>query len=224
MKKLFFNILVSFTVVCFAQAQQVSGTITEAETGAPLPGATVLVKGTNNGTTTDFDGVFQLSNVSGTATLVVSYIGFKTQEIAVNNATELSIALTAEANVLDEIVMIGYGTQRKKEVTGAVSVLDAKSIEKLNPVRTEQALQGQIAGVNITSQSGSPGSGMNIRIRGISTNGDNQPLIVVDGNIFGDLNALNPNDIASINVLKDATAGIYGVQAANGVILITTKQ
>lgn len=223
MKKLFFNILVSFTVVCFAQAQQVSGTITEAETGAPLPGATVLVKGTNNGTTTDFDGVFQLSNVSGTATLVVSYIGFKTQEIAVNNATELSIALTAEANVLDEIVMIGYGTQRKKEVTGAVSVLDAKSIEKLNPVRTEQALQGQIAGVNITSQSGSPGSGFNIRIRGITTNRNNNPLILVDGNRIGDLNALNPNDIASINVLKDATAGIYGVQAANGVILITTK-
>ena len=223
MNKLIINILVSFTALCFVQAQQISGIITEADTGAPLPGATVLVKGTNNGTTTDFDGAFQLSNVDKSATLVVSYIGFKTQEIAVNNVENFSIALAVEANVLDEIVMIGYGSQRKKELTGAVSVLDAKSIEKLNPVRTEQALQGQIAGVNITSQSGSPGSGFNIRIRGITTNGDNKPLILVDGNRIGDLNALNPNDIQSINVLKDATAGIYGVQASNGVILITTK-
>lgn len=210
-------------VSCIALAQQVSGTVTEAESGAPLPGATVLVKGTTNGTTTDFDGMFQLSGVSGDATLVVSYIGFETQEIALNNATNLSITLSSASDALDEVVVIGYGTQRKKEVTGAVSVLGSKAIEKLNPVRTEQALQGQIAGVNITSQSGSPGSGLNIRIRGITTNGNNAPLILVDGNRIGDLNALNPNDIESINVLKDATAGIYGVQAANGVILITTK-
>jgi len=223
MNKLFNNLIVALLASGMALAQQVSGTVTEAESGAPLPGATVLVKGTTNGTTTDFDGMFQLSGVSGDATLVVSYIGFETQEIAVNNATNLTITLSSASDTLDEVVVIGYGTQRKKEVTGAVSVLGSKAIEKLNPVRTEQALQGQIAGVNITSQSGSPGSGLNIRIRGISTNGNNTPLIIVDGNLFGDLNALNPNDIESINVLKDATAGIYGVQAANGVILITTK-
>ncbi len=206
-----------------ALAQQVSGTVTEAESGAPLPGATVLIKGTTNGTTTDFDGKFQLSDVNSNATLVVSYIGFETQEVAVGNNFNLSIALTTSADALDEIVVIGYGSQRKKEVTGAVSVIDAKTIQKLNPVRAEQALQGQVPGVNITSQSGSPGSGFNIRIRGITTNGDNAPLILVDGNRIVDLNAINPNDIATINIIKDATAGIYGVLAANGVVLITTK-
>ena len=124
---------------------------------------------------------------------------------------------------LEEIVVVGYGTQRKKEVTGAVAVVGSEAIEKLNPQRVEQALQGQVAGVNITSSSGSPGSGANIRIRGISTNGDSRPLILVDGNVIEDLSAINPNDIKSVNVLKDATAGIYGVRAANGVILIVTK-
>jgi TonB-linked SusC/RagA family outer membrane protein len=223
MNKLFNNLLVALLASSIALAQQVSGTVTEADSGAPLPGATVLVKGTNNGTTTDFDGVFQLAGVPGDATLVVSYLGFETQEVAVNSATSFNIALLSAADALDEIVVVGYGTQSKKEVTGAVSVLGAESIQKLNPVRAEQALQGQVAGVNITSQSGSPGSGLNIRIRGITTNGNNAPLILVDGNRIGDLNALNPNDIESINVLKDATAGIYGVQGANGVILITTK-
>jgi len=120
-------------------------------------------------------------------------------------------------------VVIGYGTQRKKEITGAVSVISSETIEELKPVRIEQALQGQVAGVQITTQSGSPGSRSDIRIRGISTNGDNQPLILVDGNVIEDLSVLNPSDIESINVLKDATAGIYGVRAANGVILIKTK-
>jgi TonB-dependent SusC/RagA subfamily outer membrane receptor len=223
MNNLLNYILVVFFVSYIAIAQQLSGTITDADSGLPLPGATVLVKGTTNGTTTDFDGIFQLTNVSTNAILVISYIGYETQEIAVNNTTNFTIALSSAADALEEVVVVGYGTQRKKEVTGAVSVLGAKDIEKLNPVRAEQALQGQIAGVNITSQSGSPGAGLNIRIRGITTNGDNKPLILVDGNRIGDLNALNPNDIQSINVLKDATAGIYGVQASNGVILITTK-
>ena len=223
MNKLLNNLIVALLASSIALAQQVSGTVIIADSGAPLPGATVLVKETSNGTTTDFDGMFQLSEVSGDATLVISYIGFETQEITVKNASNLTIALSSASDALDEVVVIGYGTQRKKEITGAVSVLGSKAIEKLNPVRTEQALQGQVAGVNITSQSGSPGSGLNIRIRGITTNGNNAPLILVDGNRIGDLNALNPNDIESINVLKDATAGIYGVQGANGVILITTK-
>ena len=115
------------------------------------------------------------------------------------------------------------GTQTKKEITGAVSVIGAETIEKLNPTRVEQALQGQVAGVNITSSSGAPGANANIRIRGVSTNGNSSPLILVDGNPIGNLAALNPNDIKSVNILKDATAGIYGVRAANGVILIETK-
>lgn len=223
MKKLLNKTILAFIVSTVAIAQQVSGTVTEAESGAPLPGATVVVKGTNNGTTTDFDGVFQLYGVAENAIIVISYIGFENQEILVGNNTNISISLAASSDALDEIVVIGYGSQRKKEVTGAVSVLDAKSIERLNPVRAEQAIQGQVPGVNITSQSGSPGSGFNIRIRGITTNGDNAPLILVDGNRIVDLNAINPNDIATINIIKDATAGIYGVLAANGVILITTK-
>ncbi len=111
---------------------------------------------------------------------------------------------------LDEVVVIGYGTQSKKEVTGAVSVVSSENIEALKPTRIEQALQGQVAGVNITSQTGSPGGASTISIRGVSTNGDNQPLILVDGNVIEDLSVLNPNDIESINILKDATAGIYG--------------
>lgn len=120
-------------------------------------------------------------------------------------------------------MVIGYGTQSKKEVTGAVSTVGSGTIEELNPVRVEQALQGRVAGVNITSTSGSPGSASTINIRGISTNGDSRPLILVDGAVIEDLSVINPNDIENISVLKDATAGIYGVRAANGVILITTK-
>lgn len=223
MNKLSINILVVLLASTISLAQSISGTVTEAESGAPLPGATVLIKGTNNGTTTNFDGNFQLAGVSGDVILVISYIGFETQELAVGNKKNISVALTKASDTLDEIVVIGYGSQRKQEVTGAVSVIDAKTIQKLNPIRAEQALQGQVPGVNITSQSGSPGSGFNIRIRGITTNGNNAPLILVDGNRIVDLNAINPNDIATINIIKDATAGIYGVQAANGVILITTK-
>ena len=149
-------------------------------------------------------------------------MGYITQEI-VPESNNITIYLEPSVSELSEVVLVGYGSQAKKEVTGAVSVLGSSEIEKLNPVRVEQALQGQVAGVNVTSASGSPGSGSNIRIRGISTNGDSRPLIMVDGNIIEDLSVINPNDIKSINILKDATAGIYGVQGANGVILIETK-
>ena len=176
MNNLLNYILVVFFLSYIAIAQQLSGTITDTDSGMPLPGATFLVKGTTNGTTKDFDCIFQLTNVSSNAILVISYIGYETQEITVNNTTNFTIALSSAADALEEVVVVGHGIQRKKEVTGAVSVLGAKTIEKLNPVRTEQALQGQIAGVNITSQSGSPGAGLNIRIRGITTNGDNKPL------------------------------------------------
>jgi TonB-linked SusC/RagA family outer membrane protein len=216
-----FLVLFSLSVTC--QNVDVSGTITEASSGQPLPGVNVLLKNTSRGTSTDFDGKFTLTDVPLNAVIIISYLGFITQEITITNAQPLNIMLQEDAEALSEVVVIGYGTQKKKEVTGAVSVLDSKTIEKLNPVRVEQAIQGQVAGVNITSNSGSPGSGLNIRIRGITTNGDNAPLILVDGNRITDLSVINPNDIKTVNVLKDATAGIYGVQAANGVILITTK-
>lgn len=217
---LFLFVLSTFTL--FAQQTQITGIVTSSEDNFPIAGANVLIKGKNAGTSTDFDGNFSIAVNQG-ETIEISYVGFATQTIKINTQKTLSIILKPDTAALDEVVVVGYGTQRKKEVTGAVSVVDSKIIDKLNPVRVEQALQGQVSGVNITSSSGSPGSGLNIRIRGISTNGDSRPLILVDGNIIEDLSVINPNDIKSVNVLKDATAGIYGVLAANGVILIETK-
>jgi len=217
---LFFFFLIGFSAI--AQTVNVKGIVQDASNGDVLPGVSILVKGSSIGTQTNFDGVYSLNNLNENAVLVFRYLGYKQKEVAVTKGV-MNISLKQEAQFLDEIVVIGYGTQRKKESTGAVSVVDAESIAKLNPTRIEQALQGQVSGVNITSNSGSPGSGLNIRIRGVSTNGDNSPLILVDGNRISDLSVINPNDIKSVNVLKDATAAIYGVLAANGVILIETK-
>lgn len=207
----------------FVQAQiiDVSGNVQD-NTGLPIPGVNVIVKNTTKGGVTDFDGNFTLTGIETGSTLILTYIGYKTKEVVVDKAN-LTIQLEENLAQLDEVVVIGYGTQRKKEITGAVSVVSSETIEKLKPTRIEQALQGQVTGVNITANTGSPGGASTINIRGVSTNGDNRPLILVDGNVVEDLSVINPSDIASINVLKDATAGIYGVRAANGVILITTK-
>ena len=223
MKHTLFKILaLLFAAQLSAQNISVSGKVQD-ETGFPIPGANILIQNTSKGAVTDFDGNFTITDVTVGSTLIFSYVGYLAQNVVVNDGQELSITLQPDVAQLDEIVVIGYGTQTKKETTGAVAVIDAAAIEKLNPQRVEQALQGQISGVNVTSSSGSPGSGSNIRIRGITTNGDNKPLILVDGNVIEDLSVINPSDIKSINVLKDATAGIYGVRGANGVILITTK-
>jgi len=217
-------LLVFFFAVTFGYAQNVTvtGTVYE-DTDMPLPGVSILIKGTTTGTATDFDGNFVLDDVPISSVVVFSYVGFQDYEVVIENDNPMTITLLEDAEALDEVVLIGYGTQAKKEITGAVAVVGSETIEKLNPVRVEQALQGQVSGVSITAQSGSPGSASNIRIRGVTTNGNNNPLILVDGNVIEDLSVINPNDIESINVLKDATAGIYGVRAANGVILITTK-
>ncbi len=219
--KLLWLLFALCTPALFGQVT-VSGTVYDATTSEPLPGATVLVEG-GGGTSTDFDGNYTISGLSPESVLIFSYVGFKEQRVTVGNRTTINISLQEDAAQLDEVVVIGYGTSTKKELTGSVSVVSSESIEELNPQRVEQALQGQVAGVQITSTSGAPGAGLNIRIRGISTNGDARPLILVDGNVIEDLSVINPNDIESINVLKDATAGIYGVRSANGVILITTK-
>lgn len=216
-------IFILFCGSIHAQEFTVSGTVFDQTLNEPLPGVNVILKNTTNGTTTDFDGNFSLSNVSVGDVLVFSYISYKTIELVIVNQDAITVNMQEDVSALDEVVVIGYGTQTKKELTGAVTVVGSETIEELNPTRIEQALQGQVAGVNITAESGSPGSGSSIRIRGISTNGDNRPLILVDGNVIEDLSVLNPGDIESINVLKDATAGIYGVRAANGVVLITTK-
>ena len=217
--KIFTLFFVSF---CGAQNIDISGNVQD-ETGFPIPGANIIVKGTSRGAVTDFDGNFTINNVTIGSTLTFSYVGYVTQELVIQNKSSVTIKMAPDVAKLDEVVVIGYGTQTKKEITGAVSVVGAETIEALKPTRIEQALQGQVAGVNITTNSGSPGGGSTISIRGVSTNGDSRPLILVDGNVVEDLSVINPNDIESMNILKDATAGIYGVRAANGVILITTK-
>ena len=205
-----------------AQTLNVKGIVKDAITGDVLPGVSVIIKGSKTGAQTDFDGFYSLSKVKKGAVLVFNYLGYKKKEVVAGQET-LNVSLEESAESLDEIVVIGYGTQRKKEVTGAVSVVSSATIEDLNPTRIEQALQGQVAGVNITQSSGSPGAASNIRIRGVSTNGDSRPLILLDGRVIEDLSVVNPSDIESINILKDASAGIYGVRAANGVILVVTK-
>ena len=207
----------------FAQGYDVGGVVKEAGSGLPIPGVNVQIKNSTVGTATDMDGRFSLKGVSSGATLVFSYLGFKNLEYKVVSTTAaLSISLQEDSKVLDEVVVIGYGSQKKREVTGAVSVVDSKTLEALKPVKIEQALQGTVSGVNVTTTSGAPGAALDIRIRGIATNGENRPTTIIDGYI-GELGLLNPNDVESITVLKDAQAAIYGTIGANGIILITTK-
>ncbi|MEQ9186857.1 MAG: TonB-dependent receptor [Cryomorphaceae bacterium] len=212
--------------VSMAQEKTIKGVVTE-ESGVTIPGATVMEMGTSNGTTTDMDGNYTLKvGNAATAVLKFSFIGYAPQEIAVAGRGTVNTTLAPSVAALDEVVVVGYGTSTKKELTGATSKVNGDRLEKLNIPRMDQALQGQVSGVTINTNSGSPGGSSSIRIRGLSTFGDNDPLILVDGVVYDSdgLNALNPADIESINVLKDATAGIYGVRAANGVILIETKK
>jgi TonB-linked SusC/RagA family outer membrane protein len=190
----------------------------------PVIGASIMEKGTTNGTVTDFDGNFSL-NVKPGATIVVSFIGFKTQEIAVGNQSTFNIKMEDDNAVLEEVVVVGYGVQKKKLVTGATVEVKGEDITKLNTTQVLGALQSQSPGVSIQANSGQPGDGFKIAIRGAGTNGDTKPLYVIDGVAGGDINNLNPADIERIDVLKDAAScAIYGSAAANGVILVTTKQ
>lgn len=213
-----------FSMSGFAQTKSFTGTVSDA-TGQGLPGVTVLVKGTNNGTTTDMDGVFQI-NVNPGDVIQFSYIGFVTQEIIYSNQTSLKVVLAEELTVLNEVVVVGYGVQKKKDLTTAVSVVDEKAIRDRPMISAAEALQGKAAGVQVTQPSGKPGVGLSVRVRGAtSVLAGNEPLYVIDGVPTTDIQGLNPNDIASMTVLKDASsAAIYGARAANGVVLITTKR
>ena len=218
--KLLLMALLLFTSFAFSQALDVNGTVLDGS-GMALPGVNVKVKSSSQSTTTDFDGSFKLSGLSKGTVIVLSYIGFRTQEVSVSE-NKITVKMSDDAKSLDEVVVIGYGSQKKREVTGAVAIVDSKTLEILKPIKVEQALQGTVSGVNVTSQSGAPGAGLDIRIRGIATNGENKPTAIIDGYV-GDLGLLNPNDIETITVLKDAQAAIYGTIGANGVILVTTK-
>ena len=202
--------------------KKITGNVVDAM--GPVIGASVVEKGTTNGTVTDLDGNFSL-NVSEGATIVVSFIGFETQEIKVGNQTSFNITMKDDNAVLEEVVVIGYGVQKKKLVTGATVQVKGEDIAKLNTTSALAAMQSQSPGVQIVQSSGQAGSGYKVNIRGIGTIGDSSPLYVIDGVAGGDINSLNPSDIESIDVLKDAaSAAIYGARAANGVILVTTKQ
>ncbi|WP_282124632.1 SusC/RagA family TonB-linked outer membrane protein [Algibacter mikhailovii] len=222
MRHTLFKILTLF-FIAYSSAQNVdlSGVVQD-ETGFPIPGANIIVKDTSKGSTTDFDGNFTLNEVETGSIITVSYIGYVTKEITITSNEPLTIVLQEDLAQLDEVVVIGYGTQKKKDVTGAVAIVDSQTIEDLKPVDAAQALQGTSAGVAVTAPSGSPGGGFNILIRGVSSNGDNGPLVIVDG-YKGDLNTINPSDIETFSILKDAQAAIYGIEGANGVVLVTTK-
>ena len=212
----------------FAQELSVKGVVTSADDGQPIPGATVVVKGKSTGITTNLDGAYTLK-VPGNATLIFSFVGLKSQEVAVNNRTTINVALESATEAIEEVVVVGYGTQKKSVVTGAISSVKAKDLEKVAPGRVDQALQGRVSGVTVAANSGQPGASSTIRVRGVTTFGDggNNPLWVVDGVVVdaGGIGYLNQSDIESIEVLKDAaSAAIYGTRAATGVILVTTKK
>ena len=224
LRRVYLMLIISLLSVAGLYAQSVrgiSGTVTSE--GEPLIGASVVEKGTTNGTLTDVDGKFTLS-VKENATIEVSYIGFTSKTFAVGQQTVFNVELKEEANVLNEVVAIGYGVQKKKLNTGATLQVKGDEVAKLNTTNPLQALQGQAPGVQISSTSGQPGADMKVTIRGLGTVGNSGPLYIIDG-IEGDISVLNAADIQSIDVLKDAaSAAIYGAQAANGVILVTTKQ
>ena len=218
----FLFLLCLFPLGAMAQSA-VKGTVND-DSGEPIIGASVVEKGTTNGTVTDFDGNFAL-NVKSGATLVVSYIGYTTQEIAVNGQSTINVTLKEDNALLDEVVVVGYGVQKKKLVTGATVQVKGDDIAKLNTTNALEAMQSSTPGVQITQSSSQPGKGYKVYIRGMGTIGDSSPLYVIDGVAGGNLDGINPNDIESIDILKDAaSAAIYGSRAANGVILVTTRQ
>ncbi|RDV15080.1 TonB-dependent receptor [Pontibacter diazotrophicus] len=205
------------------QTVPVSGRIT-GDDGEGIPGATVVAKGTTVGTATDANGNFTLNVPSESNTLVVSFIGYKTQEVPINNRSTVNVTLATDAQALEEVVVVGYGTQEKKDLTGAVAVVDVSEMTKQPTAQVASMLQGRAAGVTVQG-SGQPGAAQQVVIRGLNTFGNNSPLYVVDGVPTQNINDINPNDIESMQVLKDAgSASIYGSRAANGVVIITTRR
>jgi len=204
------------------QTKTVKGTVYDAN-NATLPGATILIKGTTTGTTSDLDGNFTLQAPSTATTLVISFIGMVSQEVAIT-AEPIKITLLSAATDLEQVIVVGYGSKKKSLVTGSISSVKAKDLQTTSSSRADQAIQGKTAGVMVLPTSGSPGAGSKIRIRGTNSNSNSNPLFIVDGMKTGDINNIDPGDIESMEVLKDAaSSAIYGTEGANGVILITTK-
>lgn len=224
MKDIFIGLFLILTApVLFAQ-ETISGTVTDEETGEGLIGASVLIKGTTMGTVTDIDGNYQLAIPDPETTLIFSYVGYSAKEIPVNNRSTIDVQLNLNLSELEEVVVIGYGTVRKSDLTGSVSRIKSEELVKVPALNPMQSLQGKVAGMQVSSSSGAPGDAPVVRVRGVGTTGNPDPIYVVDGMIVDNINYLNSADIESVEVLKDASAtAIYGSRGANGVILITTR-
>jgi TonB-dependent SusC/RagA subfamily outer membrane receptor len=227
-KKLLFTVLTLSLLVTAGQAQdkQVSGKVTSQEDGSGIPGVNVVVQGTSKGTTTDSEGNYSIQLSGSEATLIFSFVGYIPQTIQVSDRTTIDIVLAPDLTTLEEIVVVGYGTQREKDLTSAITTIKSDEIAKTPQPQAMSALQGKVPGLQIIN-SGAPGASPTVRVRGMGSmpdQGNSNPLYVVDGMFFDNIDFLNPGDIETMSVLKDASAAsIYGVRAANGVILITTK-
>ncbi|MEZ4838986.1 TonB-dependent receptor plug domain-containing protein [Flavobacterium sp.] len=222
--KWIFTLLVAFFIqFSYAQEKTITGTVTES--GLPLPGATVLVKGTSRGTSTDFDGKYSIKSKVGEV-LEFSYVGMKTQSMTVGASNTIDVALVSDTT-LEEVVVVAYGTQKKESLTGSVAEIKVEEVAKIAASNVTQGLVGKVAGVQVTNGTGMPGDGATIRIRGIgSLSVGTPPLYVVDGvPFYGNINSINNQDIASMTILKDASAAaLYGSRGASGVVIITTKK
>ena len=217
-------LMVLLTGMAFAQQKTITGKVTD-ESGAPVPGTTIIVKGTTTGIVSDMDGNYSLSVPATAKTLVFSFVGMKSQEVLVGTQTTITVKMLSESIGLEEVVAIGYGVQKKKLNTGATIQVKGEDIQKMSSISVLSSLQSQTPGVSIVQSSGMPGEGYKVTVRGLGTIGNSNPLYVIDGIAGGDINTLNPSDIESVDVLKDAaSAAIYGARAANGVILVTTKR
>jgi len=217
-------LMVLLSGMAFAQQKTITGKVTD-ESGAPVPGTTIIVKGTTTGIVSDMDGNYSLSVPATAKTLVFSFVGMKSQEVLVGTQTVISVKMISESIGLEEVVAIGYGVQKKKLNTGATIQVKGEDIQKMSSISVLSSLQSQTPGVSIVQSSGMPGEGYKVTVRGLGTIGNSNPLYVIDGIAGGDINTLNPSDIETVDVLKDAaSAAIYGARAANGVILVTTKR
>jgi TonB-linked SusC/RagA family outer membrane protein len=223
-KALFIFLMLSATSI-LAQQGTVTGKVTDKESREPIPGVNVQVKGSSIGAVTDVDGLYNINFPADANTLVFSFVGFLSQEVEVDGREVINIQLSPDVKSLEEVVVVGYGTQKKADVTGAVGSIKNENIANITTGNSSALLQGKVAGVRVENSGGAPGAGTNIVIRGTGTLGGGEPLFVIDGNITSSMSSLNPNDIESIEVLKDAAAAaIYGNRAANGVVIVTTKR
>jgi len=225
MKNLLLLCFLALSFQSVAQSQRISGNVSSGEDGLPLIGVSVIVKGSSTGTVTDIDGNYDLEVPSQLDTLQFSYTGFKVANVAVENQNTIDLQMFPDSELLDEVVVIGYGVQKKRVATGSISKLRKENLEGYQVQSVSAALEGQVSGLSVSESSGQPGASRAILIRGISTNGDNSPLFIVDGLQVSGIDNINPNDVESVDVLKDAAScAIYGARAANGVVIITTKK